>query len=646
MIVTNPIRVALKTVFGADYISNEANIDKWAVDAPIGLVEYDRALTGESKAQRDKRLACNEVYNETPNVHPLAEVLRDTYKDKSHLSDWEIVFDVYKSIKNLELVSGDKDVAGSDRTQTAAERQKNIANVQEEKIKKTKETDTMTTKNTETKSAIEDLNVENNSGVKQPANPKETQVEALKTVNSNLDIGDKYNVIAAMEAISANIEERVTYTMSTKVENLISKGKPVVDRLVKKGTTRVGSYSLLNSGKKLETYIEEEMNLFKERTGYAGSDYKVGDTIPTAVGVEGQVQTFQNYAEVLRFMYPTLANCTEAKVREKDGVKMACKVNTLENLAKADAFRRALEALKAGKDIDFHDVVLPPVKYTFNGAVITDRKDLKNAPLKTDDIADVITKYAADKIFIDTPKVDDEGRVPANTPVLQLSELKTKKKDTSLPGEQVNIVRKTVARLKNGSTIVTNEAKFKFAFSVDTSASAEKPKRKFVMGMPQLNDKMGVEAGKLTPASYYYWRDVKIKSDGKEIKAGEGTHKIQLGVEYYPLQKTATLYTELKLEAPKDVSIGTRTMAYDVESTKALIDDAIKAIKNETDADKIAKIAGRMALVKIAAAAAAGADNFNVKTDALAGLAKSVSAQKEKLDKVGQAGADSDLNEG
>ena len=42
----------------------------------------------------------------------------------------------------------------------------------------------------------------------------------------------------------------------------------------------------------------------------------------------------------------------------------------------------------------------------------------------------------------------------------------------------------------------------------------------------------------------------------------------------------------------------------------------------------------------------AGADNFNVKTDALAGLAKSVSAQKEKLDKVGQAGADSDLNEG
>ena len=646
MIVTNPIRVALKTVFGADYVSNEANIDKWAVDAPIGLVEYDKALTGESKAQRDKRLACNEVYNETPNVHPLAEVLRDTYKDKSHLSDWEIVFDVYKSIKNLELVSGDKDVAGSDRTQTAAERQKNIANVQEEKIKKTKETDTMATKNTETKSAIEDLNVENNSGVQQPANPKETQVEALKTVNSNLDIGDKYNVIAAMEAISANIEERVTYTMSTKVENLISKGKPVVDRLVKKGTTRVGSYSLLNSGKKLETYIEEEMNLFKERTGYAGSDYKVGDTIPTAVGVEGQVQTFQNYAEVLRFMYPTLANCTEAKVREKDGVKMACKVNTLENLAKADAFRRALEALKAGKDIDFHDVVLPPVKYTFNGAVITDRKDLKNAPLKADDIADVITKYAADKIFIDTPKVDDEGRVPANTPVLQLSELKTKKKDTSLPGEQVNIVRKTVARLKNGSTIVTNEAKFKFAFSVDTSASAEKPKRKFVMGMPQLNDKMGVEAGKLTPASYYYWKEGKIKSDGKEIKAGEGTHKIQLGVEYYPLQKTATLYTELKLEAPKDVSIGMRTMAYDVESTKALIDDAIKAIKNETDADKIAKIAGRMALVKIAAAAAAGADNFNVKTDALAGLAKSVSAQKEKLDKVGQAGADSDLNEG
>lgn len=646
MIVTNPIRVALKTVFGADYGSNKASIDKWAVDAPIGLVEYDKALTGESKAQRDKRLACNEVYNETPNVHPLAEVLRDTYKDKSHLSDWEIVFDVYKSIKNLELVSGDKDVAGSDRTQTAAERQKNIANVQEEKIKKTKETDTMATKNTEAKSAIEDLNAENNSGVQQPANPKETQVEALKTVNSNLDIGDKYNVIAAMEAISANIEERVTYTMSTKVENLISKGKPVVDRLVKKGTTRVGSYSLLNSGKKLETYIEEEMNLFKERTGYAGSDYKVGDTIPTAVGVEGQVQTFQNYAEVLRFMYPTLANCTEAKVREKDGVKMACKVNTLENLAKADAFRRALEALKAGKDIDFHDVVLPPVKYTFNGAVITDRKDLKNAPLKADDIADVITKYAADKIFIDTPKVDDEGRVPANTPVLQLSELKTKKKDTSLPGEQVNIVRKTVARLKNGSTIVTNEAKFKFAFSVDTSASAEKPKRKFVMGMPQLNDKMGVEAGKLTPASYYYWKEGKIKSDGKEIKAGEGTHKIQLGVEYYPLHKTATLYTELKLEAPKDVSIGMRTMAYDVESTKALIDDAIKAIKNETDADKIAKIAGRMALVKIAAAAAAGADNFNVKTDALAGLAKSVSAQKEKLDKVGQAGADSDLNEG
>ena len=646
MIVTNPIRVALKTVFGADYGSNKASIDKWAVDAPIGLVEYDKALTGESKAQRDKRLACNEVYNETPNVHPLAEVLRDTYKDKSHLSDWEIVFDVYKSIKNLELVSGDKDVAGSDRTQTAAERQKNIANVQEEKIKKTKETDTMTIKNTEAKSAIEDLNAENNSGVQQPANPKETQVEALKTVNSNLDIGDKYNVIAAMEAISANIEERVTYTMSTKVENLISKGKPVVDRLVKKGTTRVGSYSLLNSGKKLETYIEEEMNLFKERTGYAGSDYKVGDTIPTAVGVEGQVQTFQNYAEVLRFMYPTLANCTEAKVREKDGVKMACKVNTLENLAKADAFRRALEALKAGKDIDFHDVVLPPVKYTFNGAVITDRKDLKNAPLKADDIADVITKYAADKIFIDTPKVDDEGRVPANTPVLQLSELKTKKKDTSLPGEQVNIVRKTVARLKNGSTIVTNEAKFKFAFSVDTSASAEKPKRKFVMGMPQLNDKMGVEAGKLTPASYYYWKEGKIKSDGKEIKAGEGTHKIQLGVEYYPLHKTATLYTELKLEAPKDVSIGMRTMAYDVESTKALIDDAIKAIKNETDADKIAKIAGRMALVKIAAAAAAGADNFNVKTDALAGLAKSVSAQKEKLDKVGQAGADSDLNEG
>lgn len=646
MIVTNPIRVALKTVFGADYGSNEASIDKWAVDAPIGLVEYDKALTGESKAQRDKRLACNEVYNETPNVHPLAEVLRDTYKDKSHLSDWEIVFDVYKSIKNLELVSGDKDVAGSDRTQTAAERQKNIANVQEEKIKKTKETDTMATKNTETKSAIEDLNTENNSGVQQPANPKETQVEALKTVNSNLDIGDKYNVIAAMEAISANIEERVTYTMSTKVENLISKGKPVVDRLVKKGTTRVGSYSLLNSGKKLETYIEEEMNLFKERTGYAGSEYKVGDPIPTAVGVEGQVQTFQNYAEVLRFMYPTLANCTEAKVREKDGVKMACKVNTLENLAKADAFRRALEALKAGKDIDFHDVVLPPVKYTFNGAVITDRKDLKNAPLKADDIADVITKYAADKIFIDTPKVDDEGRVPANTPVLQLSELKTKKKDTSLPGEQVNIVRKTVARLKNGSTIVTNEAKFKFAFSVDTSASTEKPKRKFVMGMPQLNDKMGVEAGKLTPASYYYWKEGKIKSDGKEIKAGEGTHKIQLGVEYYPLQKTATLYTELKLEAPKDVSIGMRTMAYDVESTKALIDDAIKAIKNETDADKIAKIAGRMALVKIAAAAAAGADNFNVKTDALAGLAKSVSAQKEKLDKVGQAGADSDLNEG
>lgn len=646
MIVTNPIRVALKTVFGADYGSNKASIDKWAVDAPIGLVEYDKALTGESKAQRDKRLACNEVYNETPNVHPLAEVLRDTYKDKSHLSDWEIVFDVYKSIKNLELVSGDKDVAGSDRTQTAAERQKNIANVQEEKIKKTKETDTMAVKNTVAKSAIEDLNAENNSGVQQPANPKETQVEALKTVNSNLDIGDKYNVIAAMEAISANIEERVTYTMSTKVENLISKGKPVVDRLVKKGTTRVGSYSLLNSGKKLETYIEEEMNLFKERTGYAGSDYKVGDTIPTAVGVEGQVQTFQNYAEVLRFMYPTLANCTEAKVREKDGVKMACKVNTLENLAKADAFRRALEALKAGKDIDFHDVVLPPVKYTFNGAVITDRKDLKNAPLKADDIADVITKYAADKIFIDTPKVDDEGRVPANTPVLQLSELKTKKKDTSLPGEQVNIVRKTVARLKNGSTIVTNEAKFKFAFSVDTSASAEKPKRKFVMGMPQLNDKMGVEAGKLTPASYYYWKEGKIKSDGKEIKAGEGTHKIQLGVEYYPLHKTATLYTELKLEAPKDVSIGMRTMAYDVESTKALIDDAIKAIKNETDADKIAKIAGRMALVKIAAAAAAGADNFNVKTDALAGLAKSVSAQKEKLDKVGQAGADSDLNEG
>lgn len=646
MIVTNPIRVALKTVFGADYVSNEASIDKWAVDAPIGLVEYDKALTGESKAQRDKRLACNEVYNETPNVHPLAEVLRDTYKDKSHLSDWEIVFDVYKSIKNLELVSGDKDVAESDRTQTAAERQKNIANVQEEKIKKTKETDTMAIKNTNTKSAIEDLNVENNSGVQQPANPKETQLEALKTVNSNLDIGDKYNVIAAMEAISANIEERVTYTMSTKVENLISKGKPVVDRLVKKGTTRVGSYSLLNSGKKLETYIEEEMNLFKERTGYAGSDYKVGDAIPTAVGVEGQVQTFQNYAEVLRFMYPTLANCTEAKIREKDGVKMACKVNTLENLAKADAFRRALEALKAGKDIDFHDVVLPPVKYTFNGAVITDRKDLKNAPLKADDIADVITKYAADKIFIDTPKVDDEGRVPANTPVLQLSELKTKKKDTSLPGEQVNIVRKTVARLKNGSTIVTNEAKFKFAFSVDTSASAEKPKRKFVMGMPQLNDKMGVEAGKLTPASYYYWKEGKIKSNSKEIKAGEGTHKIQLGVEYYPLQKTATLYTELKLEAPKDVSIGMRTMAYDVESTKALIDDAIKAIKNETDADKIAKIAGRMALVKIAAAAAAGADNFNVKTDALAGLAQSVSAQKEKLDKVGQAGADSDLNEG
>ena len=504
----------------------------------------------------------------------------------------------------------------------------------------------MATKNTEIKNAIEDLNTENNSGVQQPANPKETQAEALKTVNSNLDIGDKYNVIAAMEAISANIEERVTYTMSGGVENLISKGKPVVDRLVKKGTTRVGSYSLLNSGKKLETYIEEEMNLFKERTGYAGSEYKVGDPIPTAVGVEGQVQTFQNYAEVLRFMYPTLANCTEAKVREKDGVKMACKVNTLENLAKADAFRRALEALKAGKDIDFHDVVLPPVKYTFNGAVITDRKDLKNAPLKADDIADVITKYAADKIFIDTPKVDDEGRVPANTPVLQLSELKTKKKDTSLPGEQVNIVRKTVARLKNGSTIVTNEAKFKFAFSVDTSASTEKPKRKFVMGMPQLNDKMGVEAGKLTPASYYYWKEGKIKSDGKEIKAGEGTHKIQLGVEYYPLQKTATNYTELKLEAPKDVSIGMRTMAYDVESTKALIDDAIKAIKNETDADKIAKIAGRMALVKIAAAAAAGADNFNVKTDALAGLAKSVSAQKEKLDKVGQAGADSDLNEG
>lgn len=641
MKLTRTVLNILKEIFGDDYEANKDTISDWASNALEELVAYDKPLKGESKEAMDKRLSCNEVYNEPPNISPLANCLRTTFKDMSHLTDWQIIFNVYKNIKDVSLVSGTKKAGTeSDRTQAVAENQQvSIKEEHSEIVKETKKMPKVTN--------IDALNEENKGAEGTVTTDfKDTQVTTIPSANVNLDLGGKANILASSEMFKENLASRVTYTANTKVLKLISKSEPVVARITRQGT-KVGNYANLMNGKKITEYVEHEIEVFKKNTGWEGIAYKVGDPIPGSVATgEGAVATFANESDVLRFMYPKLAQCTEKKQNAKKEW-IATRIATTENLHRADAFRRALEILKKSTENEYHDVILPAKRYTFNGATIDDGKNFKKVPLGQDKLADVIAKYANDKLFLGAVKVDENGNVPANVPVIQISIVKSKKKDTDTPGSTTeNIIRKHVTRLRNGKDIVSNAEKFDFVFVRDT-ANPDVLKKKFVMGVQAIDDAGQAIAGKLIPASYYFWKEGSVSTNGTEIKAKESAHKVTLGVEYYPIKKEAVAqFKALEFTAPKDSSIGATVMPYSLEAATKHIDDIIEKIKKAKDDEELEKLSNKLSpIAKIAAAAAADRKNFNSESDVLKELAAGVTGQQKKADAVAQQGVNSEMGE-
>lgn len=659
MKLTRTILNILKELFGDDFEANKDTINAWASNALEELVAYDKPLKGESKDAMEKRLSCNEVYNDPPNISPLANCLRTTFNDMSHLTDWQIIFNVYKNIKDVSIVSDTKKTGTvNDGVQAVAENQSE--SIKEEHSKDKKETSIMpSNKNESTVKNIDELQKANGKvttdeiaeldGKKADSNlekAKEKQITVIPSANVDLNLGGKSTVIAAAEVFKKGLPERIKYTNNTKVLKLISRCEPVVARLTRQGT-RVGNFANLMSGKKIAEYVEKETDVFKANTGWEGVVYKVGDPVPNAAaGAEGAVATFANESDVLRFMYPKLAKCTEKKQNAKKEW-INTRIATMDNLRRADAFRRALDLLKNSNETDYLDVVLPAKRYTFNGAIIDDGRQYKNVPVKSDKLADIISKYGTDKLFINTVKVDEDGNIPANVPVIQISIFKSKKKDTDTPGSTAeNIIRKHVTRIKNGKEIVTNGEKFDFAYVRDMS-NPDTLRKKFVMGMPLIGDTGEEVPDKLIPASYYFWKDGKVSTNGKSIKAKESVHKINLGVEYYPIKKEKVArFKDLELDAPKDSSIGNTVMPYSLEAVTSHIEAIVKQIKDSNKDDDIEKLAGKISpLIKVAAAAAADVKNFNEETDTLRELAASVIAEQKSADAATQQGVTSEMDE-
>lgn len=75
-------------------------IQDWMETAPIGIVEYDGTLDGETSYQRDRRMEMMDVYD--GNIKSLVEYLRVLYPDLRYLNKWEQIFKVYNGIVSAQ----------------------------------------------------------------------------------------------------------------------------------------------------------------------------------------------------------------------------------------------------------------------------------------------------------------------------------------------------------------------------------------------------------------------------------------------------------------------------------------------------------------------------------------------------------------
>lgn len=77
-------------------------VQKWMQEAPEGIVEFDGTLKGERSKQRDTRMEMYEVYD--GQITNLVSYLRSLRKEYKSLSKWELIFQIYNEIMDVQKV--------------------------------------------------------------------------------------------------------------------------------------------------------------------------------------------------------------------------------------------------------------------------------------------------------------------------------------------------------------------------------------------------------------------------------------------------------------------------------------------------------------------------------------------------------------